>query len=298
MKRDAPLTCDCCGADDWTYLFTENQFDLGRCTACGLHYVRPMPSITQRMTEMESSHFAGGLVTSGAEVHLAQERQSRLALENYAAVAHRFAPAGKWMDIGCGTGTFMTLVRARGIDAEGIELTRERREIALRQTGGPIHGAPLEALDLPPRSFAAVTLLNVFSHLTSPTETLTHIRRVLVPDGVILLRTGEIGPNVLKRHAYSWDLGDHLYFLGEHTAERYAAKLGLALVHRERAWVPATVYTRDRFMLRGRSRLRNAIKETIARVPGALPTLRWYMLRLRDAGNPMYDSTLVLRKQE
>ena len=295
--HDMP-TCDCCGADGWIYLFAENGFNLGRCTECGLHYVRPMPSLTQRMTEMESSHYAGNLITSGAAVHLAQERQSRLALESYVAVAHRFAPAGKWMDIGCGTGTFMALVRARGIKAEGIELTRERRDVALQETGGPIYDAPLEALDLPPKSFAAVTLINVFSHLTCPTETLTHIRRVLVPDGIILLRTGEIGPNVRKRHVYSWDLGDHLYFLGERTAERYAAKLNFRVVHREKVWVPAAVYTRERFMLKGRSRLRNAIKEGIVTIPGALPALRWYMLNLRDAANPMYDSTLVLRKIE
>jgi SAM-dependent methyltransferase len=298
MNHHAMPTCDCCGADAWRYLFTENGFNLGRCAVCGLHYVRPMPSLTQRMTEMESSHYAGHLVTSGADVHLAQERQSRLALEAYVAVAHRFAPAGKWLDIGCGTGTFMTLARARGIEAEGIELTRERRDVALRETGGPIYDAPLEALDLPPKSFAGVTLINVFSHLTSPTNTLTHIQRVLVPGGIVLLRTGEIGPNVRRRHVYSWDLGDHLYFLGEQTAERYAAKLNFQLVHREKAWVPATVYTRERFMLKGRSRLRNAIKEAVVRVPGALPTLRWYMLKLRDATNPMFDSTLVLRKME
>jgi SAM-dependent methyltransferase len=221
-----------------------------------------------------------------------------LELESYVALAHRFAPAGKWMDIGCGTGTLLTLARTRGIDAEGIELTRERRDVALRETGARIYGAPLEALDLPAQSFAAVILINVFSHLTSPTETLRQIRRVLVPDGIVLLRTGEIGPNVQRRHVYSWDLGDHLYFLGEGTAERYAGKTNLRLVHRETAWVPATVYTRERFMLKGRSRLRNALKEAIVTIPGALSILRWYMLTLRDAGNPMYDSLLVLKKAE
>jgi SAM-dependent methyltransferase len=250
------------------------------------------------MAEMEAGRYAGHLVTSEAELHLAQERQRRSALESYVAIAQHFAPPGKWLDIGCGTGTFMTLIRARGIEAEGIELTRERRDVALRETGGPVHGAPLEALDLPPKSFAAVTLIYVFPHLTSPTQTLSHIRRVLVPDGIILLHTGEVGPNVRKRHLYSWDLGDHLCFLGENTAEHYAAKLGFRLVHREKVWYPATVYTRERFMLQGRSRLRNAIKKALVKTPGALPSLRWYMLRLRDATSPIYDSTLVLRKIE
>jgi SAM-dependent methyltransferase len=248
------------------------------------------------MTEMESSHFASDLLTAQADLHLTQERQRRAELDAYISAAVRFAPSGKWLDIGCGTGTFMTRVRARGIDVEGIELTKDRREVAVRQTGGPVYDAPLEALRLPRHSFAVVSLINVFSHLTDPAETIAAIRDVLMPGGVMLLRTAEIGPGVQKRHAFSWDLGDHLYFLGERTVERYANKAGFELLLREAHWMPAMVYTRERFLLKGRSRLRNAIKRMIAVTPGAMPLLRWYMLTRRDADNPVYSSTLILRK--
>lgn len=288
--------CDCCGAIDWSYIFTENEFDLGRCGGCGLHYVRPMPSRAQRMTALEHGHFAGSQTTSKASLHLAQERSVMGELDAYVATALRFAPRGKWLDIGCGTGTFILLMGARGIDAEGIELTKDRCDTARRETRVPIYDTPLEDLNLPSRSYAAVTLINVFSHLTNPTETLTEIRRILLPGGIILLVTGEIGLNVKRRHAFSWDLGDHLYFLGERTAERFATKLGLELTYRDKAWAPATIYTRERFLRKGRSTVRNLIKESIAYTPAALRLLRWYRLAWHDADNPMYSSTLVLRK--
>ena len=292
------LPCDCCHAvAAWEYLFSESGLDLGRCSECGLHYVAQMPSPGVHMTEMEAGHFAGGaFVGTNAKQHLHSESVRHAEFETHVQTVRQFAPSGKWLDIGCGTGTLITLAKRSGREVEGIELTPDRRAVARQATGAPIHDRPIELLDFVPESFSVVTLINVFSHLASPSETLAHIRRVLSPGGVILLRTAEIGPHVKKHHIYTWGLGDHLYFLGENTIETYATKLGFRLVSRERTWLPATIYSREWFEMKGRSRIRNWIKTTIIHTPGALPLLRSYMLSVRQAGNPIYTSDLVLRK--
>jgi hypothetical protein len=99
-------------------------------------------------------------------------------------------------------------------------------------------------------------------------------------------------------HQFLWELGDHLYFLGDHTIERYAGKLGFELVHREAIWSPAVLYRRERFKTKGRSALRNFVKGACLYTPGVFPILRWYMLNRYHAGNPCYESTLVLKKTD
>jgi SAM-dependent methyltransferase len=255
-----------------------------------------MPVTEQRMSEMEAGHFAETESVLDAQALLQGQRVREREFQSYVDVARRFAPAtGTWLDIGCGAGMLMILAGKQGIPVEGIELTADRRQLARRATGAVVHGEPLEDLDLAPDSFAAITLVNVFSHLTRPTETLAHIKRVLMPGGILLIRTGEIGLGVKRRHVMSWYLGDHLCFLGEGTIERYAKKLDFPLIHRERQWAPDELFRRDRFKLRGRSRLRNLVKSAFVYTPGAMAMLRWYMLR-RQADNPIYSSTLVLRK--
>ena len=249
------------------------------------------------MTEMEIGHFGDGQVAASAKLHLQGESVRQREFQSYVDIARRFAPSGRWLDIGCGTGTLILCARRFDIVTDGIELTADRRQLARQVTGATIHDLPLELLNLASESFAAVTLINVFSHLTRPTETLSHIRRVLSPGGIVLLRTGEIGSNVRRHHVFSWDLGDHLYFLGESTIDSYAKKLDFRLVYRDKTWLPAAVYTRDRLKMKGRSRRRNAIKGAIIHFPGAFPLLRWYMLHRRQAGNPVYTSNLVLRKE-
>ncbi|UCG47796.1 MAG: class I SAM-dependent methyltransferase [Phycisphaerales bacterium] len=290
------LPCDCCGSSRWEYKFSEGGFDLGRCAECGLHYIAQMPTQEGRMMEMEHRRFGANRRVIDAGLQRDEETRYRGRFQHYVELARRFAPPGKWLDVGCGTGTLIGLVEELDIDIEGIELTPDRREAARRLTGATIYDRPIEALDLAEESFAVVTLTNVFSHLVSPARTFSHIRRLLRMGGVLLLATSEIGPGVARHHDYSWYLGDHLYFLGDHTIERYADNLGFQLVYREKKWAPDLLYRRQRFLTKGGSALRNVIKGACVYTPGVLPLLRLYMLKVRNRKNPHYVSTLLLKK--
>src|SRR5207244_11486157 len=83
------------------------------------------------------------------------------------------------------------------------------------------------------------------SDLTRPTETLAELHRILKPSGVLILATGEMTAGIQKSHMFTWNLGDHLYFLGDRTMARYARKTGFDIAHHDRAWLPDRMYTRD-----------------------------------------------------
>ena len=288
--------CDCCGGREWRELFTLSGVDLGRCQQCALHYVSPLPTREERTAEVHLGRFRGEEEVTSAELQLAFERQSEERFRGYVELAARHAPPGRWLDVGCGTGTLMRLAQERGVEIEGVELGDDRRELAQRMTEATVHDRPVEELDLEPGSLAAATMIDVFSHLTSPRETLSVIGRALTPNGVLVLHTSEVGLGVRPHHQPSWELGEHLFFLGEGTIESYADSLGMKVVQRDRIWMPETVFTRERFRMKGRSALRNAVKAAFLYTPGAFRALRWYMLRRRQADNPVHVSTIALVK--
>jgi SAM-dependent methyltransferase len=295
VSRDLVAPCDCCRSDVWEYLFSENGYDLGRCENCGLHYIKQLPDYTKRMTEMENGR-PGEQEQSAAGLHLLDEQRRDDAFLRYVDLTAQNAPDGSWLDIGCGTGTLIRLATRKGILAMGIELTKDRREAAQKLTEARIYGDPLEALNLASGSIAAVTMINVFSHLIRPMTTLCEINRILKDSGILLLATGEIGLGVQKHHMFRWDLGDHLYWLGETTIERYATEANFDLIHRERLWQPMEVFKRERFKTPGRSKVRNALKLACL-TPGVFPLVRWYGLR-KHRESPVYLSTLILRKHQ
>ena len=287
--------CDCCGADNWVALFSENGFRLGRCDTCALHYINPMPAVETRMTEMEQGHFAGNLKVLDADRQLTSERISHERFSGYAEMAHRHVSEGRWLDIGCGSGTLIELAQERGFVPEGIELTADRRAVARRMTGAPIHDRPVEEISFDDDTFSVISLINVFSHLTSPKSTLIELQRILRPGGVIILATAEFGEGVKKSHMFSWSLGDHLYFLGEGTMERYARQAGLQVLEHERTWIPNVLFSKERFRVKGRSKSRNTIKAITLKVPGGLPMLRALVLS-RAKDNPGYAAIFALGK--
>lgn len=287
------MLCDCCGQDDWRPLFRENGFTLRRCEHCGLAAIFPMPAHETRMTELEDGHFGGGQSVLDARRQRVSEQIQTARFQSHVELALTYAHEGRWLDIGCGAGGLLALARTAGYEVEGIELTRDRREEAQRVAGTRIHAVPVEDISFADDAFDVISVIDVFSHLTSPGRTLSELARILKPGGIVLCVTGELGRRVQRHHMPSWNLGDHLYFLGQGTMASYAEKNNLSLIAREVTWRPSTLYTRERFLVPGCSNRRNMIKYLIARTPLALPLLRRIMLHL-EAGNDTQVGRYVL----
>lgn len=288
------MPCDCCGSTEWSPLFSENGVTLGQCPTCDLLSIDDIPAPDRRMTEMEAGHYAGTQEIVEADKQNASERIMTDRFQAYVDLAGRHVSGGRWLDIGCGAGLLIQLAQQAGFSGEGIELSADRRAIAAAQTGVPVHGSPVEDVAFPDDSFDVVSMINVFSHLISPTRTFAELARILRPGGVVVMATGEMTAGAEKGDMLHWNLGDHLYFLGDHTMQQYADRLGLELLHHDRRWLPDEMFSRDWLRTKGRSRARNAVKSTVNATPGGLQLMRAVMLR-RQASSSAHASTFVLR---
>ena len=127
--------------------------------------------------------------------------------DRYHDLAEELAAQSPVLDIGCGRGEFLELLRSFGVEATGVEidpdLVEEGRaagfEIALED--GVLHLA-----SLPDGSLGAITLLQVVEHL-SPQQVIDLVaiaRRKLRPGGAIMIET--VNPQSLYTFAHSFYL--------------------------------------------------------------------------------------------
>jgi len=94
---------------------------------------------------------------------------------------------GRALDVGCGMGEFLLLLRELGFEAEGVEGNRKEWEQA-RSLGFSIRMADLEeGLPFPERAFTLITCLEVIEHIARAEALLEEIHRVLKPGGHLLL---------------------------------------------------------------------------------------------------------------
>lgn len=96
---------------------------------------------------------------------------------------------GKTLEIGCGHGGFVYLLRSMGFDASGLELSPWLAGFARGRYGIPMYSGPLRNQVLARGSFDLILLFDVLEHAAKPLDLIEQCRSLLKEGGHILLQT-------------------------------------------------------------------------------------------------------------
>jgi len=96
------------------------------------------------------------------------------------------------LDVGCGSGTLLALLKQRGFDVTGVDTSEEASRIAATENGVRVIVGSLDEATFAAKSFELVTLFHVLEHVTNPREVLASVHRILTTDGVIVLQVPNI----------------------------------------------------------------------------------------------------------
>jgi 2-polyprenyl-3-methyl-5-hydroxy-6-metoxy-1,4-benzoquinol methylase len=99
-----------------------------------------------------------------------------------------FVEAGRLLDIGCGSGAWLVLMKGLGWEAEGIDFDPQAVDAA-NKAGLRVHAGVLEDQKYPSEHFDALTMSHVIEHVPDPIATITECYRLLKPNGRLVLFT-------------------------------------------------------------------------------------------------------------
>lgn len=156
------------------------RLGLVECRRCGL--VRLVP----RMSDEERASYMAAFDRM-RQAGLS-EKDLRKATRFFSERADLFAglERGRVLDVGCGPGYFLAVMRERGWEAEGLEPFPASVEDAGRRPGVQVHAVTLEQFQ-PAKSFDLITLWHVFEHVPDPLGALARCRELLHPGGTLFL---------------------------------------------------------------------------------------------------------------
>jgi SAM-dependent methyltransferase len=133
---------------------------LSRCLDCGLAFTAATPIL-----EYGESYFVGD---QGSGYDFESAFSTTLDTARFTDELDRIEAQGlrgSVLDVGCATGQFLAIAKARGWTVAGVEVSDFARERAGERTGETIHRSVGE---LPPGSYDVVTLHHVLEHIEDP----------------------------------------------------------------------------------------------------------------------------------
>lgn len=231
--------CDICGGSEQAVVATTGRFGMPLrnvvCTTCGFVYVDPRPSPEDLEAFYRSDYEKTGLYfgegytpqeleNSGAQV-------ARARLEYLSSRAPDLVP-GSALEIGCGAGSFLAVLRSAGWEVEGVEPVARlaahtaRRGFAVQDT--TFERAEFEA------GFDLVVLFHVLEHFHSPTEALILCARLLRSGGTLYLEVPDIEKPNRARPEDFFQVA-HLSTFSSATLSRLLLKCGFTIVVVENA---------------------------------------------------------------
>jgi len=189
------VPCDICGCADWDILFEKgrNQEHVINviCRQCGLVFVNPRKQKDEIVTDYSNGTFS--LIARGAQqpsqtkiYESEQHARERFHILNNCLDLRNTNP-GKSLEIGCGIGSFLYLMRGAGWEVQGIEPDGNYADTGKYEYDITIESAFIENIDYEPASFDLVSMFHVIEHLNSPSEVMSRIRHILRPNGILFL---------------------------------------------------------------------------------------------------------------
>jgi len=131
----------------------------------------------------------------------------RLALRDHIGFISRAAgyrPGLDLLDVGCGGGTLLRLLKQRGFRTLGVDLSEEAARVAETENGVRVIVGSLPEARFPSGAFDIVTLFHVMEHVTNPRHVLTEVFRILKPNGAVILQVPNIDSWQFKAFGAKW----------------------------------------------------------------------------------------------
>jgi SAM-dependent methyltransferase len=224
-------------ASDRLYHTTTREFAVVRCGQCGLLRLDPQPAPDELRLYYPDNYWFAPDRTAASRF---EESYRRLVLRDHVAFVERALrdsrAQGPLLDVGCGGGLFLGLMRERGIRGAGLDFSAEAAAIAWRRQEAPAVCAMLERAPFRAGSLAGITMFHVLEHLYDPRVYLAAARQLLAPDGRLVVQVPNAASwqsRLLGRAWNGMDVPRHLFDFRDRDVAALVESSGFEIVRRK-----------------------------------------------------------------
>jgi len=166
---------------------TGEMFDIVRCKSCGYAQTLPQPDELTIGKYYETDDYVSHSETRKGIVNKLYLLIRKFSVRKKVDLVKQIAPDTKsLLDVGCGTGFFLSHCKAQGWNVTGVEQSNIARRKAEERIDATIYSSIDEVIETG-KTFDVITLWHVFEHLFDINKSLDQLKSMLNRGGVLIL---------------------------------------------------------------------------------------------------------------
>ena len=222
------VACNLCGSTNYAPVyeipdvrfFPDDWFTVVECKNCGLGFVNPRPTFAEIAKYYAPPYYQPSPAPDFQDYQT--RRHNKMA--RFLSAVDTSAWPKKLLDIGCGNGDFARIMKRRGWNVEGLEVSGH----TLRITDFPVYTEEFQDIPVSQPTYDAITAWAVLEHVHDPMAYFRKASQVLKRDGQFIFLVTNFH-SMASRYLFAEDVPRHLYFFTRETVRQYLEKNGLTL---------------------------------------------------------------------
>lgn len=214
------------------YFFSQEEFRLSKCITCGLLYTLPQPGAVLLYKYYNSEEYTSHNTSHRSLKNLLYLQARKVSLSLKMRMIKKYQEKGQILDIGAGTGEFLSYCQAHDWSITGVEPNPKARKIAFERHGIVLQNeVDLSILEI--GSTDVITMWHVLEHIADPLSQLEINYQLLNTNGLLVLALPNYeswDANKYGRFWAAYDVPRHLYHFTKESVRLLAEKSGFGIV--------------------------------------------------------------------
>lgn len=211
------------------YSVSKEIFELHHNPEYDMLITFPRPSLENLSSYYESDDYISHTDGKRSLFEKAYHLVKGIALKNKLKLINNHSQKGKLLDIGAGTGDFLTVAKNNGWQTIGIEPSQKAKQTAINKG---VNFAESLA-DLESNSFDVITMWHVLEHVPNLEEYITELKRLIKPSGTIVVAVPNFksfDAEFYGRYWAAYDVPRHLWHFSKTAIQKLFAEKEMKLI--------------------------------------------------------------------
>ncbi|HVG13890.1 MAG TPA: class I SAM-dependent methyltransferase [Chitinophagaceae bacterium] len=219
---------------------SKENFVIWQCADCTLRFTQDVPDEESIGVYYKSPDYISHSNTDKGFINKMYQKVKLFTLEQKAKLIRDKTGkhTGSLLDMGCGTGSFLHVMKGKGWRVKGIEPDYDARKMAHDLYGVQVD-EPSILPELSAGSFDAITLWHVLEHVHELNGYVAKLKEILKPDGRLFIAVPNyqsLDAAIYRLQWAAYDVPRHLYHFNPKAVEELMNRNGLQIVEKKEMW--------------------------------------------------------------